>query len=90
MTSHSRFKITNVNAKSLAENNYSNRDYLDMRSTLNTKTDFRKVKKNKKRVTEKLFARTGGFSKYKKGNHYDEDDLEKENSLSQIFNEYDL
>jgi hypothetical protein len=35
MTGHSRHKIGRINAKSLKENNFCNRDYLEMRSTLN-------------------------------------------------------
>lgn len=47
MSFHSRFKIDDVNAKSLQENNYSERDYLDLKSTLNSRSEFRKLKKSK-------------------------------------------
>lgn len=90
MSSHSRFKIEDVNAKSLKENNYSQRDYLDLKTTLNSRSDFRKLKPEKSYKTSKLFAATGGLEKLRRDKKGIEEEYELDSSLSDIFNKYDI
>jgi hypothetical protein len=51
------------------------------------------VKKKKERKFSRLFSKTGGFSKFRnqgKGEGEYDQSFEKDDSLSQIFNEYDI
>ena len=92
MSSHSRFKIDDVNAKSLKENNYSDRDYLNLKSTLNSRSEFRRVKNSKSFRHTKLFAETDGLKKGKgsRVNNAIEEEYEIDSSLSEMFNKYDV
>lgn len=90
MSSHSRFKIDDVNAKSLKENNYSERDYLDLKSTLNSRSEFRKMKKSKSFKNSKLFAVTDGLKNFKNGNRAIQEEYEVDSSLSEIFHKHDI
>ena len=88
-TSNSRLKIDGINWKSLKQNNYENRDYLGLGSTLNDRTNFRIVKQEKVRKIDKLFSKTGGMQG-SKNNRDADNNFDPDHSLSQLFEDYNI
>ena len=80
MTNSSRANINILNEKGLRENNFANRDYFNLKSDFKQKRDQDKLLKTQKKEAEyskKVFEIENEFSDY-------------ENSLSEVFHEFEL